>query len=120
MAFYRCGGGSKVKLVTVDVTSENFPELFKYIDSRDKSYVIASEDKIIISVSYEIVVGNNSYNASSIAFREYSSTSNKIYVNKPSTNKVDKVFNGLKIYMSSTVADGDLHFKKLSYTYIQV
>lgn len=119
MAFYRCGGGN-IKQVTVNVTSTDFPDLFKYIDIRDKAYVIASEDKKVISVSYEIVTGNKTYSASSIAFRECSSTSNKALVNKPSTGTLDKIFNGLTIYMHSTVADSDLHFAKLSYTYIQL
>lgn len=113
-------GGSKIKLVTVDVSSNDFPELFKYIDSRNKSYTLATEDKIIVSVSYEIVVGNNTYNASSIAFRDYSGSDNRIYVNAPSAKTITKAFNGLKVIMSSTVADGDLHFNKLSYTYIQL
>lgn len=112
-------GGNKAKLVTVDVTSKDFPELFKYIDKRDNVYKIATEDKLIISVSYEVVVGNNSYSASSITFKDSAGTDTKAYINKPSVGVIDRAFNGLQILMSSTVADGDLHFEKLSYTYIQ-
>lgn len=120
MSFYPCrGGGGKVKLVTVDVTSKDFPDLFTYIDSRSNTYKIATEDKKIISVSYEVIVGHNSYHASSITFKDYSGTDTKEYINKPSTGVIDKAFNGLQIFMSSTTSDGDLHFNKLSYTYIQ-
>ena len=114
------GGGSKAKLVTVDVTSKDFPELFKYIDVRSGTYKIAAEDKKIISVSYEVVAEkDNNYKASSIIFKDYSGTDIKEYINKPSVGIIDKAFNGLQILMSSTVADSDLHFIKLSYTYIQ-
>ena len=112
-------GGGKSKLVTVDVTSKDFPDLFKYIDSRSGTYKIAAEDKRIISVSYEVVVGNGSYHASAITFKDNAGTDTKAYINKPSVGVIDKAFNGLQIFMSSNVSDGDLHFNKLSYTYIQ-
>lgn len=118
MPFYRCGGGSnKVKLVTVNVSATDFPELFKYIDERAGTYHIASADKKIVSISYEIV-NTGGYSSSSISFRDYSKSENKLYINAPSTAESNTVFNGLTIYMYSTTADGDLHFNKLSYTYI--
>ena len=118
MPFYRCGGGSKVKLITVDVTSAEFPELFKYIDERNAIYTIATSDKKIISVSFEIV-NRNAYSASSISFYDATGSENKLKVTSPTATATNTIFNGLKIGMYSTLTDGDLHFNKLSYTYIQ-
>ena len=44
MPFYPCrnGGGNKVKLVTVDVTSKDFPDLFTYIDNRNLTVIYIS------------------------------------------------------------------------------
>ena len=114
------GGSNKAKLVTVDVTSKDFPDLFTYIDNRNNTYKIAAEDKLIISVSYEVIEGHDSYHASSITFKNNAGTDAIASINKPSVGVINKGFNGLQINMFSNVSDGDLHFNKLSYTYIQL
>ena len=119
MAFYRSSGsGGDLKTKTVEVTATDFPDLFKYIDQRASYYTIAAGSVRIVSIDY-VIVTKQTYNASSISFYDTLNSQKIFAITKPTTETKPIAMNGLKIYMSSTLADGDLHFEKLSYTYIE-
>ena len=109
---------SGLKTTTVTVSATDFPDLFTYIDVRDATYTIADSSKRIVSFYYDIVIGNGTCHASSITISDALTGGALVYATNYGDATKNFCANGLKIKMYSTAKDGDLHFTKITYTYL--
>lgn len=114
MALFRCCGGGKTQLTEHIVSATDFPNIFKYIDVRDDSYIITDSivKRIVCTVTYR---NGATWSASKINI--YDMDGNKLFsTESPTTLDIvlDNV-NGIRVSLYSTIADGGLYFSEFKY-----